>query len=242
MSLQIYINPCLFWLSNLSYTILGALRLIEEASAISKDALQATFSELSAIFSSEFILEDNFEKSFEILTEFGVFQKFEEFYTFKSSHIAKVILSSFAPFMCIYLQLVDAILEEVSFLGSVSCFCGLVWFCSSHLVSSKAKRFWKQPNKEWRSYCRCLRSLTYTTTAWRWTTCKWRSPHSPKANVWCSLKTEILKSTVKIWATWDCCLWSIASYCPSHSNHGWNSSQSCKFQAQWCDQIWQQVF
>lgn len=114
MSLQIYINPCLFWLSNLSYMILGALRLIEEVSAITKDALQAAFNELSAIFSSEFILEDDFQKSFAILTEFGVFEKFEEFYTFKSSHVAKVILSSFAPFMCIYLQLADAILEEVN--------------------------------------------------------------------------------------------------------------------------------
>lgn len=114
MSLQIYINPCLFWLSNLSYTILGALRLVEEASAISREVLQATSNELSAIFSSEFILEDNFHKTFEILTELGVFEKFEEFYIFKSNHISKVILSSFAPFMAIYLQLADTILEEVS--------------------------------------------------------------------------------------------------------------------------------
>lgn len=114
MSLQIYINPCLFWLSNLSYVIFGALRLTDEASTISKEVLQTNFNELSAIFSSEFILEDNFEKTFKVLIDLGVLEPFEEFYIFKNNHISKVILSSFAPFMCIYLQLADTILEEVS--------------------------------------------------------------------------------------------------------------------------------
>lgn len=114
LSLQIYINPCLFWLSNLSFIMLAGLKLINEARAVTKDAIFNTFKELSAIFYSEFILANSFEDNFKVLLDLEIFHKVDEYFVLKLKHISNVILSAFAPFLCIYLQIANTILDQVN--------------------------------------------------------------------------------------------------------------------------------
>lgn len=67
MTLQLYINPCLFWLARPGYLIVAALQLQKENSNSYGEAelmvkLEERANELDAIFKHEFIIESNREK------------------------------------------------------------------------------------------------------------------------------------------------------------------------------------
>ncbi|KAM7362807.1 dihydroxyacetone phosphate acyltransferase isoform 2-T3 [Cochliomyia hominivorax] len=117
MTLQLYINPCLFWLARPGYLIVAALQLQYEQdnnTYATHDELKAKLAqrvqELDNIFKHEFIIESNREK--EEFQKNLLYLKSRDVLSLRNGKISvnynkytHVILSAIAPFLCVYYQL-----------------------------------------------------------------------------------------------------------------------------------------
>ena len=130
LALQLYINPCLFWLARPAFLIMAALQQqkIQEETASSDYArvVSALFKRVAImedIFKQEFIMESNrneaeFQHNLLFLEVHGILRICKQ-----SGHIqmlqnecSRVVLSALAPFLCLYYQLA-VVLNQVG-----SCF------------------------------------------------------------------------------------------------------------------------
>ncbi|XP_037952281.1 dihydroxyacetone phosphate acyltransferase [Teleopsis dalmanni] len=121
LALQLYINPCLFWLAHPAFLILSALQLRQEHQQkniieISYNDLvinlKARIAELDNIFKHEFIIESNreseeFERNLRLLKMQGILSISKNSGQFEiyENDSSRVILSALAPFLCMYYQL-----------------------------------------------------------------------------------------------------------------------------------------
>lgn len=118
VSLQIYINPCMFWVSGPALMILAALKLSNETSgkAFQKDELRLRIIELNEIFAVEFVIiksreELEFIRNLETLSQLRVMQISDKI-LFTRNETADILLSSLVPFLCCYFQVIETILEK----------------------------------------------------------------------------------------------------------------------------------
>ncbi|XP_036323315.1 dihydroxyacetone phosphate acyltransferase [Rhagoletis pomonella] len=132
LTLQLYINPCMFWLARPSYLILAALQLRKEQQSHTDKASQALTSSYSTvvaslservatlddIFKHEFIIESNrdmeeFERNLSLLSKHGMLtiESNNGQISFNENETTNVILSSLAPFLCVYYQLAVTVNE-----------------------------------------------------------------------------------------------------------------------------------
>lgn len=126
LALQLYINPCMFWLARPAYLILAALQLHEDQQKCRYDEttdLPSTYCAvvenlfqrvtlLDRIFKHEFIIESNrdmeeFNRNLLLLSKHGMLKisSHNGQISFNENECMKVILSSLAPFLCVYYQL-----------------------------------------------------------------------------------------------------------------------------------------
>uniref|UniRef100_A0A1A9WFM3 Dihydroxyacetone phosphate acyltransferase n=1 Tax=Glossina brevipalpis TaxID=37001 RepID=A0A1A9WFM3_9MUSC len=130
LSLQLYTNPCLFWLARPGYLIMAALQIQEEQKQF--HSLQITPSypdllanlsnktaELDQIFKYEFIIESNreeeeFRRNLHLLKNYGILKIGSEngLVTVNTNDCCCVLLSALAPFLCVYYQLVVTINKQ----------------------------------------------------------------------------------------------------------------------------------
>ncbi|XP_004536940.1 dihydroxyacetone phosphate acyltransferase [Ceratitis capitata] len=132
LALQLYINPCMFWLARPAYLIIAALQLREEQQTQRGvkipesfgtysevvDSLFQRVSKLDNIFKHEFIIESNrdmeeFNRNLALLSKHGVLTIAQNNgrITFHENVASNVILSSLAPFLCLYYQLAVTVNE-----------------------------------------------------------------------------------------------------------------------------------
>lgn len=133
VSLQIYINPCMFWVSGPALMILAALKLSNETSgkAFQKDELRLRIIELNEIFAVEFVIiksreELEFIRNLETLSQLRVMQISDKI-LFTRNETADILLSSLVPFLCCYFQVIETILEKVSFCSFFSLLQDNLW-------------------------------------------------------------------------------------------------------------------
>lgn len=114
LHIQLYVNPCMFWLAKPSFLILSAMKLNAKGyhDLLPADQLEEDFNELSRIFNQEFILdstinENSISNILDVLRSFGVFNGMQ----FLANDVSKLLLSAIAPFLCMYYQLALAITE-----------------------------------------------------------------------------------------------------------------------------------
>lgn len=114
LHIQLYINPCMFWLAKPSFVVLAAMKLNANGHQgdLSLDYLEENMNELCKIFNQEFILdsvqnENDISYILEVLRSFGIFNGM----TFLNNDVSKLLLSAIAPFLCVYYQLAVAITE-----------------------------------------------------------------------------------------------------------------------------------
>uniref|UniRef100_A0A1B0FMH2 Phospholipid/glycerol acyltransferase domain-containing protein n=1 Tax=Glossina morsitans morsitans TaxID=37546 RepID=A0A1B0FMH2_GLOMM len=130
LSLQLYINPCLFWLARPAYLIMAALQIQQEQQQFqnlqknsSHSDLLANLShktaELDQIFKYEFIIESNredeeFHRNLHLLKTYDILKITTEngLVTVNMNDCCRVLLSALAPFLCVYYQLVVTINKE----------------------------------------------------------------------------------------------------------------------------------
>ncbi|XP_061387625.1 dihydroxyacetone phosphate acyltransferase [Musca vetustissima] len=129
MALQLYMNPCLFWLARPGYLIMAALHLEEEQQKSNKQnsgsyeetilRLSQQVDALDEVFKHEFIVESNreleeFEHNLKFLKDHGVLQISQMgLVEVRHNECSRSILSALAPFLCLYYQLV-VILNKLS--------------------------------------------------------------------------------------------------------------------------------
>ncbi|XP_002056467.4 dihydroxyacetone phosphate acyltransferase [Drosophila virilis] len=120
LALQLYINPCMFWLARPAYLLLAALK--EEQRQRKLDtvgtyddtlaALHNHVSSMDALFQHEFIIESNreaaeFETHLKLLLDEHALQLHEHTgrISVQDNECSRVILAALAPFLCLYYQL-----------------------------------------------------------------------------------------------------------------------------------------
>lgn len=120
LALQLYINPCMFWLARPAYLLLAALKeqknQQKQSTDISYDAslcaLHAHVTTMDALFQHEFIIESNREAAeFETHLQLLLDERVVEVETsgrinVQDNECSHVILAALAPFLCLYYQLV----------------------------------------------------------------------------------------------------------------------------------------
>lgn len=132
LALQLYINPCLFWLARPAYLILAALQLQADQQRGRNDGNTELFTTYSAVvenllqrvtllddmFKHEFIIESNrdieeFERNLQLLSKHGMLKisPHNGQISFNENESMKVLLSSLAPFLCVYYQLAVTVNE-----------------------------------------------------------------------------------------------------------------------------------
>ncbi|XP_054747510.1 dihydroxyacetone phosphate acyltransferase [Anastrepha obliqua] len=132
LTLQLYINPCMFWLARPAYLLLAALHLQREQQKqkdVDSVTLPSSYVEvvtylsqrvaiLDDIFKHEFIIESNrdleeFERNLNLLSNVGILTISSDGgqITFLENECSNVILSALAPFLCVYYQLAVALNE-----------------------------------------------------------------------------------------------------------------------------------
>ncbi|KAH8335721.1 hypothetical protein KR074_012015 [Drosophila pseudoananassae] len=119
LALQLYINPCMFWLARPAYLLLAALKeqqnqtkhpYISYESTLS--ALHVHVTNMDALFQHEFIIESNREAAeFETHLQLLLDEKVVEVepngkVRVQDNECSHVILAALAPFLCLYYQLV----------------------------------------------------------------------------------------------------------------------------------------
>ncbi|XP_067646131.1 dihydroxyacetone phosphate acyltransferase isoform X2 [Eurosta solidaginis] len=126
LALQLYINPCMFWLARPTYLILAALQLQKDQEIGANDtsiilptcysevvaSLSERVSTLDDIFKHEFIIESNrdkeeFERNLRLLSKHGMLTISTDSaqITFHENQSSRIMLSALAPFLCVYYQL-----------------------------------------------------------------------------------------------------------------------------------------
>lgn len=120
LALQLYINPCMFWLARPAYLLLAALKeqrrqqQLDSTSSYQETlaALHNHVSSMDALFQHEFIIESNreaaeFEMHLRLLIEERALQLNEHTgkISVQDNECARVILAALAPFLCLYYQL-----------------------------------------------------------------------------------------------------------------------------------------
>ncbi|XP_023296585.2 dihydroxyacetone phosphate acyltransferase [Lucilia cuprina] len=118
LTLQLYINPCLFWLARPGYVIIAALQLEKEQSTNVSLRNEASIAielcqrveELDNIFKHEFIIESNrekeeFKRNLRFLENHGVIHITNGTISVNHNKLSHSILSAIAPFLCVYYQL-----------------------------------------------------------------------------------------------------------------------------------------
>ncbi|XP_058978551.1 dihydroxyacetone phosphate acyltransferase-like [Musca domestica] len=125
MALQLYMNPCLFWLARPGYLIMAALQLEEQQQKMSKQIsgsheetilrLSQQVDALDEVFKHEFIVESNreleeFEHNLKFLKDYGVLH-ISQMGSVQVQHneCSRSILTALSPFLCLYYQLVVAL-------------------------------------------------------------------------------------------------------------------------------------
>ncbi|XP_017131626.1 dihydroxyacetone phosphate acyltransferase [Drosophila elegans] len=123
LALQLYINPCMFWLARPAYLLLAALKeqrnqenQLSTADTISYDAslsaLHSHVTTMDALFQHEFIIESNreaaeFETHLQLLLDERVVEVEKSGrIRVQNNECSHVILAALAPFLCLYYQLV----------------------------------------------------------------------------------------------------------------------------------------
>ncbi|KAH8243102.1 hypothetical protein KR032_004601 [Drosophila birchii] len=122
LALQLYVNPCMFWLARPAYLLLAALKEQRsqqkclDSSSISYDstlsALHAHVTNMDALFQHEFIIESNreaaeFETHLQLLLDERVVEVAKNGrIRVQDNECSHVILAALAPFLCLYYQLV----------------------------------------------------------------------------------------------------------------------------------------
>ncbi|XP_020818615.1 dihydroxyacetone phosphate acyltransferase [Drosophila serrata] len=125
LALQLYVNPCMFWLARPAYLLLAALKEQRsqqkclDSSSISYDstlsALHAHVTNMDELFQHEFIIESNreaaeFETHLKLLLDERVVDVAKNGrIRVQDNECAHVILAALAPFLCLYYQLVVAL-------------------------------------------------------------------------------------------------------------------------------------
>ncbi|XP_055850821.1 dihydroxyacetone phosphate acyltransferase [Episyrphus balteatus] len=114
LHIQLYINPCMFWLAKPSFVVLAAMKLNAKGyrNILPADQLEENLNELCKIFNQEFILDSTINENsishiLDVLRSFGIFNGME----FLANDVSKLLLSTIAPFLCVYYQLALAITE-----------------------------------------------------------------------------------------------------------------------------------
>lgn len=122
LALQLYVNPCMFWLARPAYLLLAALKeqrsqaKSQDYSSISYDstlsALHTHVTSMDALFQHEFIIESNreaaeFETHLQLLLDERVVEVAKSGrIRVQDNECSHVILAALAPFLCLYYQLV----------------------------------------------------------------------------------------------------------------------------------------
>ncbi|SPP83550.1 dihydroxyacetone phosphate acyltransferase isoform X2 [Drosophila guanche] len=122
LALQLYVNPCLFWLARPAYLLLAALKEQRKqeqqqhsSGSYSYDstlsALHSYVSSMDSLFQHEFIIESNreaveFETHLQLLLDEKVLElEASGRIKVQDNECAHVILAALAPFLCLYYQL-----------------------------------------------------------------------------------------------------------------------------------------
>ncbi|KAH8304912.1 hypothetical protein KR018_004646, partial [Drosophila ironensis] len=122
LALQLYVNPCMFWLARPAYLLLAALKEQRNQAATSSESISYA-STLSALhehvrgmddlFQHEFIIESNreaaeFETHLQLLLDEQVLELAKDSGRIRvqDNECSHVILAALAPFLCLYYQLV----------------------------------------------------------------------------------------------------------------------------------------
>lgn len=131
LALQLYVNPCMFWLARPAYLLLAALkeqRRQKNFDAISTyeetlAALHSHVTSMDSLFQHEFIVESNraaveFETHLQLLMDEHALQLNEQNgkISVQDNECSRVILAALAPFLCLYYQLAVT-LRQVSALN-----------------------------------------------------------------------------------------------------------------------------
>ncbi|KAH8265441.1 hypothetical protein KR038_007803 [Drosophila bunnanda] len=122
LALQLYVNPCMFWLARPAYLLLAALKEQRsqqkclDSSSLSYDstlsALHSHVTNMDALFQHEFIIESNreaaeFETHLQLLIDERVVDVAKNGrIRVQDNECSHVILAALAPFLCLYYQLV----------------------------------------------------------------------------------------------------------------------------------------
>ncbi|KAH8330612.1 hypothetical protein KR067_005654 [Drosophila pandora] len=119
LALQLYINPCMFWLARPAYLLLAALKEQQNQKNHSHTSYESTLSALhahvtnmDALFQHEFIIESNreaaeFETHLQLLLDEKVVEVEKDGkVNVHDNECSHVILAALAPFLCLYYQLV----------------------------------------------------------------------------------------------------------------------------------------
>ncbi|XP_068156087.1 dihydroxyacetone phosphate acyltransferase [Drosophila tropicalis] len=118
LALQLYINPCMFWLARPAYLLLAGLKEQQRQKSNTPVSRNATLAALhthvttmDTLFQHEFIIESNreaveFETHLQLLINENVLQlEPNGSISVKDNECSRVILAALAPFLCLYYQL-----------------------------------------------------------------------------------------------------------------------------------------
>ncbi|KAH8420769.1 hypothetical protein KR222_004319 [Zaprionus bogoriensis] len=120
LALQLYVNPCMFWLARPAYLLLAALkeqRRQQQLDTISTyeetlASLHSHVNSMDALFQHEFIVESNreaveFETHLQLLLDERALQLSPQSgrISVQDNECSRVILAALAPFLCLYYQL-----------------------------------------------------------------------------------------------------------------------------------------
>lgn len=139
LALQLYVNPCMFWLARPAYLLLAALkeqRRQKNFDVISTyeetlSALHSHVTSMDTLFQHEFIVESNreaveFETHLQLLLDERALQlnKLNGKISVQDNECSRVILAALAPFLCLYYQLAVT-LRQVSKINYTQSHCTL---------------------------------------------------------------------------------------------------------------------
>uniref|UniRef100_A0A1B0EUL4 Putative dihydroxyactetone-phosphate acyltransferase dhapat n=1 Tax=Lutzomyia longipalpis TaxID=7200 RepID=A0A1B0EUL4_LUTLO len=115
--LQIYVNPCLYWCSSVAITILCAQQLTAHGKRKTQlGKLKQSVEKLRLIFANEFVFytvrdDRDFAKDLQLLKNYNILsdEDAQGQLSYHESHVTGYYLTTIAPFLCCYLQLLHVI-------------------------------------------------------------------------------------------------------------------------------------
>ncbi|XP_055377579.1 dihydroxyacetone phosphate acyltransferase [Condylostylus longicornis] len=122
LSIQLYINACMYWLSVPAITTLSAKKIcIEYGNGFTLNSLKIKVEELLSIYNNEFVIvqeykEEDYQKTLNLLQYFKVFEidNNNSRVHFKENEVSKLLLSTMVPFLCMYYRLTETIILQFS--------------------------------------------------------------------------------------------------------------------------------